>query len=142
MKRILPTGAVLFHSYTHKIKFILEIKSTGRIPDRAYSSWWSQLYLQMGGLAEQHPEYSIKGAILTLDLAHGEVGFFNGYEPEEMIYSGLLERARTTWSHYHAMLQGMEPEMKTEQCEVFACPCSRSSGDRRGNRFLCRLRIA
>ena len=104
----------VFTSHTHKIKSILEIKSTSRIPDGAYSSWESQLYLQMGGLAEHYPDYSIKGAILTLDLAHGEVGFFNGYEPEEMIYSGLLERARTTWSHYQAMLQGMDPEMKTE----------------------------
>jgi CRISPR-associated exonuclease Cas4 len=75
----------------------------------------------MGALAKQPPEYSIKGAVLTLDLAHGEVAFFNGYEPREMIFNGLMERAGTIWSHYQAMLrgntlvrEGIELEMKTE----------------------------
>ena len=75
----------------------------------------------MGALAKQHPDYSIKGAVLTLDLAHGEVVFFNGYEPQEAIFNGLMERAGTIWSHYQAMLrgndlvrEGVELEMKTE----------------------------
>ncbi len=104
----------VFTSQSHRIKSVLEIKSTSRIPDGAYGSWESQLYLQMGGLARQHPEYTVRGAILVLDLAHGDVGFFNGYEPEETIYRGLIERAGTIWSQYQAMLQGVEPEMKTE----------------------------
>jgi CRISPR-associated exonuclease Cas4 len=104
----------VFTSRIHNIKSILEIKSTSRIPDGPYSSWESQLYIQMGALAKQYPGYSIKGAVLTLDLAHGEVAFFNGYEPQETIFQGLMERAGTIWSHYQAMLQGMETEMKTE----------------------------
>jgi hypothetical protein len=42
----------------------------------------------MGALAGQYPDYVIKGAILTIDLAHGEVAFFNGYEPQQMIFAG------------------------------------------------------
>ncbi len=111
----------VFTSKVHKIKSILEIKSTCRIPDGPYSSWESQLYIQMSALAKQYPEYSIKGAVLTLDLAHGKVAFFNGYEHRETIFNGLLERAGTIWSHYQAMLrgndlvqEGVELEMKTE----------------------------
>ena len=104
----------VFTSKTHKIKSILEIKSTSRIPDGPYSSWESQLYIQMGALAEQHPDYTIKGAVLTLDLANGEVAFFNGYEPQEMIFNGLMERAGTIWSDYQAMLHEEEIDPKTE----------------------------
>ena len=104
----------VFTSHSRKIKSILEIKSTSRIPDGPYSSWESQLYLQMGGLAEQCPEYSIKGAILTLDLAHGEVGFFNGYEPAETIFNGLVQRAGVIWSDYQAVLHDEEVDLKTE----------------------------
>ena len=104
----------VFTSRIHKIKSILEIKSTSIIPDGPYSSWESQLYIQMGALAEQYPEYSIKGAVLTLDLAHGEVAFFNGYTPQGMIFKGLMERAGTIWSDYQAMLCEEEVEPKTE----------------------------
>lgn len=104
----------VFTSKTHKIKSILEIKSTSRIPDGPYSSWESQLYIQMGALAEQHPDYSIKGAVLTLDLAHGEVAFFNDYEPQETIFNGLMKRAEMIWSDYQAMLREEEIDPKTE----------------------------
>jgi CRISPR-associated exonuclease Cas4 len=75
----------------------------------------------MGALANECPEYSIKGAILPIDLANGEVDFFNGYEPQETIFNGLMERAKRIWSDYQAMLygndlvrEGVELEMKTE----------------------------
>ena len=114
----------VFTSHSRKIKSILEIKSTSRIPDGPYSSWESQLYLQMGGLAEQCPEYSIKGAILTLDLAHGEVGFFNGYEPAETIFNGLVQRAGVIWSDYQAVLRGEEVDLKTEVTPLCGGYCS------------------
>ena len=104
----------VFTSQLHKIKSILEIKSTSRIPDGPYSSWESQLYIQMGALAEQHPDYDIKGAVLTLDLAHGEVAFFNGYTPQKQIFKGLMERANMIWSHYQAILHDEKIEPKTE----------------------------
>ncbi|HIP40641.1 MAG TPA: hypothetical protein EYG88_14960 [Desulfocapsa sulfexigens] len=104
----------VFTSRVHKIKSILEIKSTSRIPDGPYSSWESQLYIQMGALSEQYPDYSIKGAVLTLDLAHGEVAFFNGYEPQKMIFTGLMERAGMIWSDYQAMVHDEAIDPKTE----------------------------
>ncbi|MFP7756197.1 hypothetical protein ACLG6S_16395 [Thermodesulfobacteriota bacterium B35] len=106
----------VFTSCSHKVKSILEVKSTSRIPDGPYSSWETQLYIQMGALAEQYPEYSIRGAILALDIADAEVGFFNGYEPEERIYNGLQERAGRIWSQYQAVLQDerSESELPTE----------------------------
>ena len=104
----------VFTSETHKVKSILEIKSTSRIPDGPYGSWESQLYIQMGALAWKHPDYIIKGAILTLDLAHGEVAFFNGYEPQELIFEGLLQRADSIWSGYQAILRDEAIEPDTE----------------------------
>ncbi len=75
----------------------------------------------MGAIAHRHPDFYVKGAILTLDLANGEVAFFNGYEPQETIFNGLIERAGSIWSDYQAMLRGndvvrrdVELEFKTE----------------------------
>ncbi len=104
----------VFTSETNKIKAILEIKSTSSIPDKPYSSWESQLYIQMGALAEQYPEYSIKGAVLTIDLAGGDVAFFNRYKPHDVFFKGLLERAGAIWSDYQAQLHGEDPELETE----------------------------
>jgi CRISPR-associated exonuclease Cas4 len=104
----------VFTSTIHKIKSILEIKSTGNIPEGPYSSWESQLYIQMGALANQYPDYTIRGAVLALDLADGEVGFFNGYSPQETIFQGLMERAGSIWSDYQAIFQGEEREIGTE----------------------------
>jgi CRISPR-associated exonuclease Cas4 len=104
----------VFTSTIYKIKSILEVKSTGNIPEGPYSSWESQLYIQMGALANQYPDYAIRGAVLALDLADGEVGFFNGYVPQETIYHGLLQRAGSIWSDYQALLQGEEREIETE----------------------------
>ncbi len=110
----------VFTDSVKKIKSILEVKST-RVPDEPYSSWESQLYLQMGALAEQFPDYTIRGAFIALDLQDGDVGFFNSYTPNETLFNGLIERAGTIWSHYQAMLrgndlvrEGVELELKTE----------------------------
>jgi len=104
----------VFTSETYKIKSVLEIKSTSRIPDGPYGSWESQLYIQMGALSHRYPDYSIKGAVLTLDLANGEVAFFNGYSPQATIFNGLMERAGSIWSNYQAMLDGVAVEPDTE----------------------------
>ena len=111
----------VFTSEVHKIKSILEIKSTSRIPDEPYGSWESQLYIQMGALAEKYPDYAIKGAVLPIDLGTGEVEFFNGYTPQKTIFNGLLKKAELIWSDYQAMLrgnelvkEGVELDLKTE----------------------------
>lgn len=103
----------VFTSQIKKIKSILEVKA-GKVPDTPYSSWESQLYLQMGALAKTNPDYTIKGAVLSLDLSEGDVGFFNGYTPQETLFNGLLERAASIWSAYQSTVQGDQIELKTE----------------------------
>lgn len=104
----------VFTSEIHKIKSVLEAKSTSTIPDDPYGSWESQLYIQMGALAEKFPDYTIRGAFIALDLANGEVEFFNGYSPEKIIFGGLLRKAEVLWSDYQAMLSSKEVELGTD----------------------------
>ena len=103
----------LFSSKIDKVKSILEVKS-GSVPSTPYGSWESQLYIQMGALAEQYPDHTVKGALLSLDLANGEIGFFPGYQPNETVFQSLKTKAEGIWSAYQAMLQGDEVELKTE----------------------------
>lgn len=48
----------VFTSGSSKVKSILEVKS-GSVPSTPYGSWESQLYAQMGALAEQYPDHMI-----------------------------------------------------------------------------------
>lgn len=103
----------VFTSVKKKIKSLLEVKS-GKVPDQPFSSWESQLYIQMGALASKYPGYTIKGAILSLDLSEGDVGFFNGYTPQASLYNGLLARASSIWRAYQQTLKGQQVELETE----------------------------
>ena len=102
----------IFTSKIDKVKSILEVKS-GSVPSTPYGSWESQLYIQMGALIEQYPDYTIKGALLSLDLANGEIGFFSGYNPDKTVFQSLKTKAEGIWSDYQAMLQGDEVELTT-----------------------------
>ena len=104
----------VFTSEIHKIKSVLEAKSTSNIPDDPYGSWESQLYIQMGALAEKFPDYTIRGAFIALDLANGEVEFFNDYSPQKTIFDGLLRKAEALWSDYQAILGSKEIELDTD----------------------------
>ncbi len=97
-----------------KLKAILEVKSVSAIPDGPHSSWESQLYMQMGALAEQYPNHHIKGAILAIDLSSGEIGFFNGYQPNENLYAGLKKKADAIWTDYQFMVLGHQKDPATE----------------------------
>jgi hypothetical protein len=68
----------------------------------------------MGALAEKYPDHTIRGAVIALDLANGEVGFYNGYKPQEMIFNGLKRKAEAIWSDYQALRNGNEVELATE----------------------------
>lgn len=103
----------VFTSNINKVKSILEVKSSN-IPDAPYGSWESQLYVQMGGMQEKHRDFTIKGAILAIDLADGEVGLFSGYSPNDMIFHGLKHRAISIWSDYQTMLEGKEVSLPTD----------------------------
>jgi CRISPR-associated exonuclease Cas4 len=104
----------VFTSEVHKIKSVLEAKSTSTIPDDPYGSWESQLYIQMGALAEKFPDYTIRGAFIALDLANGEVGFFNGYSPQKTVYEGLQRKAVNLWTDYQAILCSKEVKLDTD----------------------------
>ena len=103
----------LFSSKIDKVKSILEVKS-GSVPSTPYGSWESQLYIQMGAVAEQYPDHTVKGALLSLDLANGEIGFFPGYQPNETVFQSLKTKAEEIWSDYQALVQGHEVELATE----------------------------
>lgn len=110
----------VFTSKISKTKSILEVKS-GSVPSMPYGSWESQLYAQMGAVAEQSPDYKVKGAILSIDLAAGEVGFFAGYQPNQILFQGLKTKAVEIWSAYQAMQQGEEIEIATEPSLLCGC---------------------
>jgi CRISPR-associated exonuclease Cas4 len=97
-----------------KLKAVLEVKSVSAIPDGPYSSWESQLYMQMGALAEKYPDHEIKGAVLAIDLGSGDIGFFNGYKPDEILYKGLKDRATSIWTDYQFMMLGHPKNPSTE----------------------------
>ena len=103
----------IFTSTINKVKSILEVKS-GSVPSVPYGSWESQLYTQMGAVAEQYPNHMVKGALLSLDLADGEIGFFPGYQPDETVFQSLKTKAEGMWSDYQALLQGDEVDLNTE----------------------------
>lgn len=103
----------VFTSESAKTKSILEVKSPEKTPETPYSSWETQLYVQMGLLAREFPGYAIKGAILSIPLGD-EVELFNGYTNDEVVFGGLMERADGVWLDYRRMVDGEEVELATE----------------------------
>lgn len=103
----------VFTSEPAKTKSILEVKSPGKTPETPYSSWETQLYVQMGLLAREFPDYAVKGAILSIPLGD-EVELFNGYAFEEVVHDGLMEKAEGVWLDYRRMVDGEEVELATE----------------------------
>ena len=110
----------VFTSKTSKVKALLEVESSP-VPSMPHASWESQLYVQMGAMSEEYSDYKIKGAILTLDLADGEVGLFSGYQPNETVFQSLKNKAQDIWSAYQAILQGNDVVPATES--GFLCGC-------------------
>ncbi|MBM9514256.1 hypothetical protein [Desulfogranum marinum] len=102
----------VFTSAAKKEKTIVEVKS-GKIPETVYSSWESQLYLQMGALAKKYPAYTIKGAILSLDLSEGDAEIFNSYTPNDRLFTALVQRCEHIWHDYQQTLNGQEVELQT-----------------------------
>ena len=95
----------VFTANKSKIKSILEVKSC-TIPSEPYGSWESQLYTQMGAIAEEYPDYAVKGSILAIDLTSGQVALFSGYVPNEIIYKSLITKAEDIWTEYQRLRQG------------------------------------
>ena len=120
----------VFTSEASKTKAILEVKSPKNIlPKAPYEAWIMQLYLQMGLLAEKHPGYKIKGAILLMGLNVGEIKVFNGYEHNPEIFEGLLNRSSVLWEQLEELRNNPDTDIKTEvsplcgYCDFIAnCP--------------------
>lgn len=118
----------VFTSAKAKIKSILEVKSSEAL-EGPHGSWEAQLFTQMGAIAEKHPEYTIWGAILVVDLANGTTAFFSGYSPNTIIYDGLKQRAGRIWTAYQSMQNKEKIELETEpsllcgHCDhLLSCP--------------------
>ena len=92
----------VFVSEARKTMAVLEVKSPETMPTDPYGSWESQLYLQMGLLADNFPE----GAILAVNFGEHGMQLFNGYTPQTTIYGGLLERATAIWQDYQSYAAG------------------------------------
>ena len=105
----------VFVSEARKTMAVLEVKSPENMPDDPYGSWESQLYLQMGLLADSYPDYTVeKGAILAVNLGEHGMQLFNGYVPQETIYEGLIDRATAIWQEYQQVAAGdtISPRME------------------------------
>jgi len=97
----------VFISESRKTMAVLEVKSPENIPEIPYGSWETQLYLQMGLLADSFPDYTVeKGAILAVNFGKQGMQLFNGYSPQTMIYEGLIDRASTIWNAYQQYAAG------------------------------------
>ena len=95
----------VFISEARKTMAVLEVKSPETMPADPYGSWESQLYLQMGLLADSYPAYTVeKGAILAVNFGASGMELFNGYTPQATIYEGLIERASTIWDDYQKVM--------------------------------------
>jgi len=97
----------VFISEARKTMAVLEVKSPETIPEHPYGSWETQLYLQMGLLANCYPDYTVeKGAILAVNFGEQGMQLFNGYTPQTLIYEGLIDRATTIWNAYQQYAAG------------------------------------
>ena len=97
----------VFVSESRKSLAVLEVKAPEKIPDYPYGAWETQLYLQMGLLADSFPGYTVeKGAILAVNFGDQGMRLFNGYMPQTIIYQGLINRAEGIWQQYQAYCAG------------------------------------
>jgi CRISPR-associated exonuclease Cas4 len=120
----------VFVSEQRKTMAVLEVKSPEHIPDGPYGSWESQLYLQMGLLAANFPDYTVeKGAILAVNFGDQGMRLFNGYSRQQVLFDGLIERARSIWQQYRDLADGkaivleMEPGPLCGYCPFLGdCP--------------------
>ena len=97
----------VFTSEASKTMAILEVKSPESMPTDPYGSWETQLYLQMGLLADSYPDYTVnKGAILAVNFGDKGMRLFNGYTPQAIMYQGLIDRAAAIWHDYQKYAAG------------------------------------
>jgi len=113
-----------FYSKNMKSIGICEVKTTSRIPDKPYEGWVSQLYWQMGIAKLLYPDAKIKGAIFALDLNSGKVKEFNSFEPFDLVFEQLLEKAHNIWAAINGdVTPECEPSLLCGYCDYqVTCP--------------------
>lgn len=70
---------------------VIEGKTTGAIPEKAYPNWLDQHHVQLGLTAFNFPGVPIRGSILVVDLNKGEEVEFNGFTPNKELYEFLSQ---------------------------------------------------
>ena len=70
---------------------VIEGKTTGAIPEKAYPNWLDQHHVQLGLTAFNFPGVPIRGSILAVDLNRGEEVEFNGFTPNKELYEFLSQ---------------------------------------------------
>lgn len=97
----------VFISEARKTMAVLEVKAPENIPDHPHGAWETQLYLQMGLLADSFPGYTVeKGAILAVNFGDQGMRLFDGYAPQTVLYQGLIDRAGSIWKQYQQYSTG------------------------------------
>lgn len=72
---------------------VVELKTVSTTPESAYPSWVDQVQYQLGTVKAVYPNAEIKGSILVVNVANGDIVEFNGMEPIDSVYKNLLQRA-------------------------------------------------
>ena len=85
---------------------VLETKSVSVLPDAPYPSWIEQIHFQMGLVALTDPR-PVRGAVMAVNLSSGDFQVFNGYQHNERLFDGLLQKAEHIW---WALTSGAEPD--------------------------------
>ena len=75
---------------------VLETKSVSVLPDAPYPSWIEQIHFQMGLVALTDPR-PVRGAVMAINLSSGDFQVFNGYQHNERLFEGLLQKAEHIW---------------------------------------------
>ncbi len=89
----------VFHTANFNKIGIVEMKSVSGVPDAPYESWVQQLQFQMGLAKLLYPNAVIKGSVFAIDLNSGKYEEFNGYEPNDIIFNNLVEKAREIFKY-------------------------------------------
>ncbi|KAA0257543.1 hypothetical protein FHQ18_09375 [Deferribacter autotrophicus] len=89
---------------------VLELKTVSSMPDEPHESWIQQLHFQLGLMILKYPDAEIKGSVLVININTGEMKEFNNYEPNNVIFNALLEKAKKI-----KMALDGQIEPKTEQ---------------------------
>ncbi|MGA1847275.1 PD-(D/E)XK nuclease family protein [Deferribacter abyssi] len=87
----------MFYTKDYSKIGIVECKTVSSIPEKPHENWILQLQAQMGIVKQKYPNAEIKGSILCLNLNTGELREFNSFEPNEILFKTIVEKAERLW---------------------------------------------